>query len=217
MLLSSAFCPPISYFALLARDFTLSPDRVFPSEACIDRAEHYEKQTYRNRCLILSASGVEAIGVPVVHEGNIYSKAMGEIRVDYSTPWRRRLTRTLDTAYRTAAFYDEYRDGILAVIDEGIDRLFDLNMSLLELFLRLTGVSCALTVSDRFVPYGSVPDDYRRAIHPKHPDTVLRDMGLEKAYFQVFSGKYAFTPHLSVMDLLFNEGPDSVLYIKKLG
>ena len=59
-------------------------------------------------------------------------------------------------------------------------------------------------------------DDLRESIHPKRPNTILQDMKLEKPYFQVFSRKHGFQSDLSIMDLLFNEGPDSILYLKKL-
>ena len=59
--------------------------------------------------------------------------------------------------------------------------------------------------------------DYREILHPKRPDTVLKDLGLEKPYYQVFAQKYGFIPNLSIMDLLFNEGPDSILYLKVPG
>ena len=64
-------------------------------------------------------------------------------------------------------------------------------------------------------PAGAGPDDFRTAIHPKHPDAVLSSLGLDRPYYQVFSDRFGFTPDLSVLDLLFNEGPDSVLWLKK--
>lgn len=63
---------------------------------------------------------------------------------------------------------------------------------------------------------GQYGQDYREVLHPKRPDTVLRDLGLEKPYFQVFARKHGFVPNLSIMDLLFNEGPDSILYLVNL-
>ena len=56
--------------------------------------------------------------------------------------------------------------------------------------------------------------DYRESIHPKRPDTILKDLGLEKPYFQVFARKYGFISNLSIMDLVFNEGPDSISYLR---
>ena len=64
------------------------------------------------------------------------------------------------------------------------------------------------------IPSGPYGDDYREVLHPKRPDTVLKDLGLEKPYFQVFARKYGFIPNLSIMDLLFNEGPDSILFLR---
>ena len=59
--------------------------------------------------------------------------------------------------------------------------------------------------------------DLREMIHPKRPDTILKDLALEKPYFQVFAQKHGFQSGLSIMDLLFNEGPDSILYLKSIG
>ena len=64
------------------------------------------------------------------------------------------------------------------------------------------------------MPSGHYGADFREVLHPKRPDTVLKDLGLEKPYFQVFARKYGFIPNLSIMDLLFNEGPDSILFLK---
>ena len=64
------------------------------------------------------------------------------------------------------------------------------------------------------MPSGQYGKDYREVLHPKRPDTVLKDLGLEKPYFQVFARKYGFIPNLSIMDLLFNEGPDSILFLR---
>ena len=70
-----------------------------------------------------------------------------------------------------------------------------------------------MAVSDSFLSGSVLCKDMREAIHPKHPDTILSDLGIEKPYFQVFSRKYGFKSNLSAMDLLFNEGPDSILYL----
>ena len=60
-------------------------------------------------------------------------------------------------------------------------------------------------------------DDLREVIHPKRPNTILQDLKLEKPYFQVFAQKHGFQSDLSIMDLLFNEGPDSIVYLKSIG
>jgi len=211
MLLQTAYFPPVAYFALLARDMTLSPDRVIPSHASIEAMETYQKQSYRNRCYILGAQGREMLQVPVVHAEDM---SIRSVRIEYTTPWVVRTERAIDAAYRTSAWFEEYRDGLFALLDARPERLFDLNLSLIRFFLEKTGVACELEETTEF--RRTAPDDFREIIHPKRADTVLRDLGLERPYYQVFSEKYGFVPNLSVMDLLFNEGPDAILWLKSL-
>ena len=213
MLLSTAYCPPLAWFALAAKEMTLSPDRVVPSLVRLEACENYQKQSYRNRCYIAGPRGVEMLQFPVVHGPE---RRITEIRVDYKTPWLLQTERAVDTAYHTSAYYDYYRDGFFAVLERRPERLFDLNLSLIRFFLEKTGIACELQPTVEYKTPDGDPDDWRERIHPKRPDTVLRDLGLERPYFQVFSDKYGFRENLSVMDLLFNEGPDSILYLKRL-
>ena len=112
MLLSSAYFPPIEYFALLARDITLSPDRVIPSCAVLEACEHYSKQTWRNRCRILTATGPDILQVPVIHDAP--KIPVMEVRIEYTTPWVIRTERAIDSAYRTSAYFEYYRDELFA-------------------------------------------------------------------------------------------------------
>jgi hypothetical protein len=213
VLLSTAYCPPLAWFALAAKEMTLSPDRVVPSMVRLEACENYQKQSYRNRCYIAGPRGVEMLQFPVVHGPE---RRITEIRVDYKTPWLLQTERAVDTAYHTSAYYDYYRDGFFAVLERRPERLFDLNLSLIRFFLEKTGIACELQPTTEYTPPAGDPDDWRERIHPKRPDTVLRDLGLDRPYFQVFSDKYGFRENLSIMDLLFNEGPDSILYLKRL-
>lgn len=214
MLLSSAYFPPLSWLALVARDMTLSPDRVLPSRAEVELQENYQKQSYRNRCYILSADGPQMLQVPVVHGA---SWRMADVRVDYSTPWVVRTQRALDTAYETAAYYEYYRDEVFALLDARPETLWELNLSTARFLLDKMGVTAELVPSACFAIPGSVADDYRYGVHPKHPDSILEDLGLARPYYQVFRDRMdGFTPRLSGLDLLFNEGPDSIGWIKRL-
>ena len=190
---------------------TLSPDRVLPSRAEVELQENYQKQSYRNRCYILSADGPQMLQVPVVHGA---SWRMADVRVDYSTPWVVRTQRALDTAYETAAYYEYYRDDVFALLDARPSTLWELNLSTIRFLLNNIGIACELEPTRDFAAPDSVADDFRYAIHPKRPDDVLATLGLERPYYQVFRDRMGgFTPRLSALDLLFNEGPDSILWL----
>ena len=219
MLLNTAYFPPIGYFALMAKEFTLSPDRVNPSIVYIEACENYQKQSYRNRCRYYAGDGVQTLSFPIVHtDGSHNNIPIREVRVDYTTDWVTRHKRAIESAYKMSAYFDYYADELFDILDSHPDTLFSLNMQITGFFIGKAGLAVDLRETDTFCPYGSdmYGDDFREKIHPKRPDTILHDMNLEKPYFQVFSGKYGFIPNLSVMDLLFNEGPDSILYLKNL-
>ena len=98
-------------------------------------------------------------------------------------------------------------------------------MALIRFFIEKTGLAVDLRTTNDFSRDGKVIgqdgsivecEDLREVIHPKRPNTILEDPDLKKPYFQVFSRKYGFQSDLSIMDLLFNEGPESILYLKIL-
>lgn len=203
-----------------------SSKELSPSVVYIEACENYQKQSYRNRCLFYGSGGVQALTFPVVHEGGTHKLPVGTIKVDYSTPWVVQHQRAIVSAYRTSAYFEYYMDELFAILDRKPERLIDLNMSILAFFVEKTGLSVDLRLTREYVPgnaedrvvmsNGIICDDLREVIHPKRENLILSELGLEKPYFQVFSPKYGFHSDLSVMDLLFNEGPDSILYLKRL-
>ena len=214
MLLSTAYFPPVAWLALAAREMTLSPDRVLPSTVQLEACENYQKQSYRNRCYILAGDGVQMLQVPVVHGADM---AITRVRVDYSTPWVVRTQRALDTAYETSAYYYYYRDELFSLLEAQPQTLWELNLSTIRFLLEKTGIACELSPTAAFIGPDSEADDYRFSLHPKKEDSVLGQLGLDKPYYQVFRDRMGgFTPKLSCLDLLFNEGPDSILWLKQL-
>ena len=210
---------------------TLSPDRVLPSQVLLEACENYQKQSYRNRCYILAADGPQMLQIPVVHghkgeeslpgmshRGPVSSPMrIQSVQVDYSTPWMLRTQRALDTAYETSAWYEYYRDSLFCLMDEKPETLWELNLSLINWCLEKCAVTCKIESTADFAAPGSVADDYRYAIHPKRPDDVLQQLGLDRPYYQVFRDRMGgFVPGMSILDLLFNEGPDSILWLKSL-
>ena len=195
----------------------LSPSVVY-MEAC----ENYQKQSYRNRCRFYAGDGVQALSFPIIHEAGTHKLPISQIKVDYSTPWVQQHKRAIVSAYRTSAYFEYYQDELFEILDSRPEKLFDLNMALIRFFIEKTGIKVDLRFTSDYSPQGLVEgssvicEDLREVIHPKRPNDILTSLDLEKPYFQVFARKYGFKSDLSVMDLLFNEGPDSIMFLKKL-
>lgn len=219
LLLETAFMPPVSYFAAIAEEFTLSCGRVVslvPARLRIEACENYQKQSYRNRCRIYAAGGVESLTLPVVHEGGTSSLPIREIRVDWTRDWLPRMERAIVSAYESSPYFEYYKDSLFAILEVRPERLFDLNLSLIHYFLGKIGISADIDFTAEYErPGETAPDirDLRGLVHPKKPSLL----NTEKPYWQVFAAKYGFKSDLSVMDLLFNEGPDSISYLKQSG
>ncbi len=201
MLLTTAYFPPIEYFALLAKY------SVVYMEAC----ENYQKQSWRNRCQILTANGVESLNVPVVHENGTFSLPIKEIRVEYTTPWVLRTERAIESAYSSSPFFIYYKDALFSVLDSHPATLWELNRSIIDFFCAKIGISPSILET---ADYSQAAEDYRELIHPKRENTIMQDLGLERPYWQVFRDKFGFVPGLSIMDLLFNEGPESICWLR---
>ena len=203
VLLSTAFCPPVEYFAVLAGY----------SSVFIDSGENYQKQTWRNRCRILTGSGPQDLMVPVVHGSG---RAITEIQVEYTTPWVVKFERAIASAYDSSPFFEFYRDEFFAILDSHPATLWELNRQITEWICRKIGIPNG---AEGGTPLGGSTSpallDLREVIHPKRPNTILADMGLGRPYWQVFRERFGFTPGLSVLDLLFNEGPDSILWLQR--
>jgi hypothetical protein len=149
-----------------------------------------------------------------VHEGG-NKIPIRELKLDYKKPWVIQHQRAIISAYRTSAYFEYYQDELFEILDRKYERLFDLNLALIEFFIEKTGIKVDLRLTEE---YNIAPDidDLRDVIHPKRPNSILSELDLEKPYFQVFSQKYGFQEDLSIMDLLFNEGPDSIMFLKRL-
>ena len=196
--LTIAYFPPIQYFALLAK---------YPSvrlEAC----ENYQKQSWRNRCRILTAGGPQDLNFPVRHRNGTFSLPVREIEVDYSTPWVLKTERCIDAAYRSSAYFEYYREPLFAILDAQPRTLWDLDLEIIRFLMGKFGLKTEIVPTEE---YAADHVD----IHPKRPDSILQELGLEQPYYQVFSDRYGFVPGLSAMDLLFNEGPGALEYLRR--
>lgn len=189
MLLSAAYFPPVEYFSLIRR----------AGRASIDKRGNYQKQSYRNRFRILTANGVEDLRFPVVHDGQ---RSVDAVKVDYSTPWVSKTRTALDSAYYSSPFYEYYRDELFSILESCPATVWDLDYSLTCFFCRKVGLPVPLPAS------GADDEDFRELVHPKREPVLVN-----REYWQVFRDRYGFVPNLSIIDLLSNEGPESICYL----
>ena len=195
-----------------------------PSVVYIEACENFQKQSYRNRCRFYAADGVQTLSFPIRHEDGTHKHLISEVKVDYAKPWLHQHKRAIESAYMTSAYFEYYRDELFSILDSRPETLFELNMRLIAFFVEKIGLKVDIRTTvdysgDSVVMTETGPvkcDDLREVIHPKRQNVILENLGLEKPYFQVFAPKYGFKSDLSIMDLLFNEGPDSILFLKQL-
>lgn len=195
VLLSTAYFPPIHYMALIHK-----ADR-----ASIEREENYQKQTYRNRCTILTANGIYSLTVPVL-TGSFHKQPVKDIRIDYTKRWQQLHLRGLKASYASSPFYEYYIEDIESIILKGHNFLLDLNMDSLNLLMELSDIRTSVSYTDEFVPAKEDRNDFRYLISPKK--TLPSGMFTFPVYPQVFNDRWGFTEKLSTLDLLFNTGPD---------
>jgi hypothetical protein len=201
VLFESQYNPPTAFFAALARADAL----------WLERHEHYRKQTYRNRCLILTAQGVKPLTIPVV-AGNRREKVLTPaLEIDYRQNWVHTHWRSLQTAYGGTPYFEYYADYLHDIYRQKLPLLFDLNLALLHFYLRCLRLPIPVEFTDAY--HAAYPDptvlDRRdwltpKAPHPLEPDTTS-DCPPLRPYPQTF-GK-DFVPGLSILDLLFMQGP----------
>ena len=227
ILLSTAYLPPIEYLAAIATQYSFRPGSSDTEAArvSIEACEHYQKQSWRNRCRILAGDGPQDLNIPIVHDD--FGKPISQMRIDWTTDWLTRHKRAIVSAYGTSPYFEYYRDELFEIMDARPSLLLDFNTSIRKFLLRKTGIKAETEYTLDFCRPGSFGEescsghnpslDLRDAIHPKRPNTILSDLGLDKPYWQVFSDRFGFVKGLSVIDLLFNEGPDSILWLKNCG
>jgi len=204
-ILSTAYLPPIQYFAKIL-DY---------SEILIEAHETYLKQSYRNRCIILSCNGPLPLIIPVV-KTNGNNTPIKEIEIDYTVNWQKNHWKAIESAYRTSVYYDFVSDLLEPFYRKKVKYLFDFNSEILFEIISFLRVNKPLSNSNQFVKnYLEGFDDFRQSIHPKLQYQLKDNDFVAAKYFQVFSDRFNFYPNLSIVDILFNEGLDSLSIIEE--
>jgi len=156
--------------------------------ASFDVDSHYQKQTFRNRCCIDSPNGLLTLSIPVVKpDGNT---PMKDVRISDHGNWRHQHWNALISSYRQSPFFEYYQDDFAPFFTNKWEFLADFNEELHQLVCSLMDFS---------------------PLEVTHP--LVGQQFVARPYYQVFSSRHGFLPDLSIVDLLFNMGPESILYL----
>lgn len=195
VLLPTAYLPPINYFSLVLKSKT-----VF-----IEQHEHFVKQTYRNRCEILSSNGLLSLSIPL--QKNADKEVISEKRISYAENWQINHWRAITSAYKNSAYFEYFEDEFKPFYFEKHEFLLEYNTQLTELILHILRHKKKIKFTSEYSKeFAGI--DLRETLNIKQETS-----NIYPKYFQVFGDKLGFTPNLSVIDLLFNKGLETVDYL----
>ncbi len=203
VLLQTTYFGPIQWYQKLCRyDICL-----------IEQYDSYQKQTYRNRCIIATANGMQALTVPVEHTDD--KMLVKDLRISDHNQWRRVHWNALQSAYSESPFFEYYADDLHPFFERKYDFLIDFNEDIRLKLCELIDIEPKVKYTQDFqTPTTTAAEevtDLRDVINAKHP---LLDPDFEaENYWQVFQHKHGFLANLSILDLLFCMGPESIYYL----
>ena len=197
-LFPTAYFPSIGYMKLLLQ----------AEQPVIEIWDTYHKQTFRNRCQVMTANGVQALSIPVkkVNGNHTMTKDMAISPIE---PWQQIHRRCLESAYKASPYFDHYYGYIAPVFETKFEKLIDVNDAALKAVFKMLKLNMEIAYSTDYVH--ETEHDFRDLLSSKNVD-----LGLQfPPYYQVFCNKYPFAPDLSILDLIFNEGPEAKNHLLK--
>jgi hypothetical protein len=202
VLLSTAYLAPIDYYVQL----------LYFDQVSIEAEEHFLKQSYRNRCRIAGANGPLSLSVPVVRKSKDKTK-ISDIKISYTENWQAQHWKTICSCYESSPFFEYYKDALYPYFStKKFDSLLELNSSLQEHIASEIGLHLPFQYTDSYQENIEDSLDLRQDIHPKREHYSGQ---YQSRYIQVFDSKFGFQAGMSIIDLLFNEGPNTENYLQK--
>ena len=197
--LSTAYLAPVEYYSYLFH----------ANNAIIEKHCNYVKQTYRNRCKIASANGPQTLSIPI-EKPEIIKYPTKDIRIAEHGNWRHLHWNAIISAYNSSPFFEYYEDDFRPFYEKKFVYLFDLNEQLREVICNLLDITPNISYTTSYAINISADEtDLRETLHPKKPPLTSHPT----PYYQVFEQKFGFQSNLSIIDLLFNMGPESILML----
>lgn len=174
--------------------------------------DNYQKQTFRNRCHICTDQGKHMLNLPIHHVGgNQGRQKYKDVRLDNVSKWQRQHWRTLQTAYRTSPFFEFYEDDLAPLFEKPIKYLLDLNIKTIDFLCDSLSIENSITQTSMYQLKLESDKDARYLVNAKQKISIEQE-----AYNQVFGERHGFIENTSTLDLLFNEGPNALSYLKQV-
>lgn len=193
-----AYTGSIGLWALMATAQTL----------IIEQYDYYQKQTHRNRAYIHGANGKLMLSIPIKHLGEIGHQHYHTVEIENSFGWQKQHWKSIQSAYRSSPYFEFYEDDLAVLYKTEFSSLYTFNKAYFELLLKLMGWKPRLVYTQSYEA-SIAATDIRAQIEQKNNTA---DVGLK--YTQVFEEKNGFIPNLSILDLLFSEGPNALSLLK---
>lgn len=195
-LLPITYAGPIWYYAILAQN----------KEVIIETKEHFVKQSFRNRCNIDGANGPLSLTIPLERKSR-EKTLVSDVAIIYDTPWQSLHWKSLQSTYHHSPFFEFYEEYFQPIFLKEYTTLFEFNLDLIKQFIKLLQIDCKILFSKSFEHDYTI--DYRPVFSTKNKAVPKFDR-----YIQVFQDRHDFVNNLSVFDLLFNLGPEGLIYLK---
>ncbi len=192
------YFPSISHFIVMANN-----------EFIFEVEDNYQKQTYRNRTYLYGPNGKQLLSVPMIHTKLDGHQKFKDVRIENNFNWQKQHWKTLETAYRTSPFFEFYEDEVLPIFEKKHQFLLDLNFRTIDIITNCLQLEIN---DDKTTVYHKNPEnvkDHRNLVNVKSKNPEEFDK-----YIQVFIEKHGFLNDLSILDLLFNEGPNTITYLE---
>lgn len=203
LILSTAYLGPVQYYTKFFEY----------NQVEIERYDSYRKQSYRNRCRILGANGPLSLSVPVIKNSGEKTRVK-DVMIDYATRWQNNHWRSIFSAYNSSPFFEYYEPDFMPFYEKKWKYLFDFNLALHHMIAEILELENTWQLSNEFKKVFN-GDDYRELISPKIAFSLVDKRFKPIPYRQTFDNKYGFQSNLSIIDLIFNCGPEAALILEK--
>ena len=206
VLLVTSYWPNLHYFFYVLNASIIN----------IEQFDNYSKQSYRNRTQILSANGILNLSIPI--KKNKSEKVVNAIEISYKEDWQKNHWRAITSAYKNSPYFDFFEEDLKVFYSNKYNLLIDYNTDQLKFIVKVLKQKKNIQLTKQYESNPESVIDLRTIIHPKQSylsDKLVANK-LDQSYYQTFENKISFTPNLSILDLLFNKGLQTIDYLKSI-